>query len=222
MDKLVLANIQALAASVDNGGSGSLEPASAALGLSAALFLSNLDLWQGASYSLTESEIDDIQAMIAQLENDLINAGDVSMVEKVKLSRTTDQVIPSGIATNMIWDDEIYNPDDMFHTGIDNNSIYAETSGFHMVDLSIVWANSPVGARELRLWHYDTTIPDWVLIDRDNRIATVAVAEIYLRISTQLMMTETDRLVATATQSSAGDLSVLASAYAPLFAAVRI
>lgn len=72
LDKLTLADIQALGASGDYGGTRLLTANSAALAFSAALFLDNLKLWKGASYFLTDDEIDTIQEMIAQMENDII------------------------------------------------------------------------------------------------------------------------------------------------------
>ncbi|MEE9580990.1 MAG: hypothetical protein V3V74_06730, partial [Nitrosomonadaceae bacterium] len=67
-----------------------MQPSSAVLGLSAALFLSDLRIWRGAGYKLTDDEIDDIQAMIAQLENDLMMTGVDNPVDNIKVGFSSD------------------------------------------------------------------------------------------------------------------------------------
>ncbi len=152
MDKLILADIQALAASVDYGGSGFLQPASAALGLSAAFFLSNLNLWQGAGYSLTEAEIDDIQAMIAQLENDLTDTGDMYPLDMVKVSRTAPQAIPHFTDVEVVFDDEIYDPQGMHSNVVLPQRINVVTDGLYLITACIEWEGSSIGGRMMRIW----------------------------------------------------------------------
>ncbi len=163
MDKLILADIQALAASVDYGGQGLITSASTVLGLSAALFLSNLDLWQGVGYSLTDGEIDDIQAMIAQLEADLIQAGDMYPQYRVKATRTDPFVLPSDSSQAIIWQSEIYDPEDMLTLPGLPTRFYVQEAGMYHLQIVINWPISTIGSRQIlvlkTLWAGGT---EWV------------------------------------------------------------
>lgn len=83
---LNLAGIQALAAATPYGGERSLTSESAALLISAASLLYDYNIWQGASYTLTDAEKDDIAAMLAQAVDDLLEEGDTPVSDFVNLA----------------------------------------------------------------------------------------------------------------------------------------
>ncbi len=149
---------------MDYGGSGFLQPASAALGLSAALFLSNLDLWQGAGYQLTDVEIDDIKAMIAQLEEDLTNTGDMYPMDKVQATNSAAIAIPSAVMTDIYLDSNNYDPEDMHPLAGDQSRIYVKNDGLHLVSAHVTWDVFNVGLREIRLYKYFPYAPWYKLL----------------------------------------------------------
>lgn len=220
MDKLVLANIQALAASVDYGGSGSLEPASAALGLSAALFLSNLDLWQGAGYSLTEAEIDDIQAMIAQLENDLIETGVMYPMDMVRLTTSANITVPTATNTSWDFDVEIYDPEDMHSLAVQPPRITPVNAGLTIFQGGILWAANAVGSRELKLWRVRAAVS--TLLGYASVAPVSAAISIYQLVNVQDNAELGDYYYLQAKQSSGANLDILQTHEFPVFAAVRV
>lgn len=93
---LDLAVIQTLAASGDYGGNFALTAESNVLLLCAVAYLKKLNLWQGASYSLSENEIDTIKAMVAQATNDiLVEQGDFDMDYELIAREIADDDISS-------------------------------------------------------------------------------------------------------------------------------
>lgn len=221
MDKLVLTNIQALAASVDYGGRGFLQSSSAALGLSAALFLSNLSLWQGAGYSLTEAEIDDIQAMIAQLENDLMETGDMYPVDKVQVTNSIDQDIATSTLSNLFFDTEIYDPQGMHSTVVNTNRINVLNDGLHLINVNIQWESNNIGYRQLYLYRYDLALATLVLIAQDARPSSSVLWRVFSFVATQDEAKEGDYYQLLVYQTSGVDLAVEAVTYSPMFSVVR-
>lgn len=220
MDKLNLANIQALAASVDYGGSGFLQPASAALGLSAALFLSNLSLWQGASYSLTDAEIDDIQAMIAQLEEDLTNTGGMYPMNKCKVSIIAPQSVPNGTSHSILWNEEIYDENAMHSVVSNTNRINVLSAGLHLIVCNVIWDVSALGRREVRL--YRTRGAGNTQIARDSLIDPgLSVSPTQLLVSHDVAEVG-DYYQLTCTQTSGGILDLIEFSDLPFFAVVQL
>ena len=76
--RLDLAELQALITLGGYGGTGTISASTVVLGLSAALFLSDLNLWHQLGETLSDADIDDIREMIAGLESDLMLEGTVS------------------------------------------------------------------------------------------------------------------------------------------------
>lgn len=97
-----LPKIEALAAGGIYGGKRLLSSDGGVLLLCAAAYLSDLNQWQGASYDLTDAEIDTIKAMVAQATEDLLaetedGVGDyVKLVENVYTSNVVEPTL-SGI-----------------------------------------------------------------------------------------------------------------------------
>lgn len=106
---LTLADIQALAVETPYGGTRELTSESAVLLISAASLLYDYRLWQGASYTLTDDEMDDIAAMVAQAEYDLLEGGESPVSDYVKIAEA--------VATSDCSDLEIDNFESgTFHT----------------------------------------------------------------------------------------------------------
>jgi len=85
---LDLANITALADSGAYGGNRSLSPTSAAIILCAALWMSELDNWQGAGSELTENEIDEIEEFVAELQYEVMTESEGAMGDLIKIAET--------------------------------------------------------------------------------------------------------------------------------------
>jgi hypothetical protein len=83
---LDLADIQALAASGAYGGHRLLSGATAALVLCSGVWLSELDNWQGADIELTQAEIDDIQAIVAELEYETMTESESAVGHYTKIA----------------------------------------------------------------------------------------------------------------------------------------
>ncbi len=89
MDKLFdLPTIQSLAASGAYSGERTLSDSAAVLLLCAAAYLSNTELWQGAGYELTDSEIDTIKAMVADATDELLTDSEGDVGDYVKLDES--------------------------------------------------------------------------------------------------------------------------------------
>ena len=85
---LDLTNINALAASGAYGGNRSLCATSAVTVLCSALWMSNLDNWQGAGSELTEDEIDEIEALVAELQYETMTDEEEAMGDLIKIAET--------------------------------------------------------------------------------------------------------------------------------------
>lgn len=222
MDKLNLANIQALAASIDYGGRGLLQPSSAALGLSAALFLSNLNLWQGADYEKTDAEIDDIQAMVAQLENDLIEAGEMYPTDRCKLTMLAPQAIPTVTYQRLYFDVELYDPSDMHSLIAVTERIYVQQDGLHLINAAINFYPNIVGDRRLYLLKKDPVLPDAQGLVHDEKVQNSVVRQTALEVCAQDYAVAGTYYYLLAYQSSPGDLVVMQDDYGSWFSVVRM
>jgi hypothetical protein len=220
--KLTLSEIQSLAASPDYGGRGFLQPSSAVLGLSWALYLSNLSNWQGAGYKLTDSEIDDIQAMVAQLEEDLMLTGDMYPMDRVQVYNNANQSIAPNLDVALHWNAEIYDPENMHSLVLNDNRIYAVRDGLHIINVNVLWAANQVGTRKLWLSHVEaaTGIPTIVNSDYLSIVSSLGFAT--QLIATQAYMLADDYLQCVVKQTSPAALSLIASTHAPLFSVVRL
>ena len=85
---LDLAQINDLADSGAYGGGRILSPTSAATILSAGVWLSDLQNWQGAGYDLTEDEIDEIEALVAELEYEVMTEEGSEVADYVKIAES--------------------------------------------------------------------------------------------------------------------------------------
>ena len=146
---LILAELQALAALGDYGGVGIITPSTAVLGLSAALFLSDLTIWRGAGSELTDAEIDDIDEIIAQLECDLMTIGDSSDMEKCKVTTLANITVPASANMTLLFDDELYDTDDMHSVAGANWRVYVKSDGLHLLTAGVKWDVSSVGNRKI-------------------------------------------------------------------------
>lgn len=219
---LNLAALQALIALGGYGGRGFYEPSSAVLGLSAALFLSDLTIWQGAGDTLTSGEIDDIQELIAQLECDMMMTGEMYAVDRVKIYHNINQSIAINVDQLVRWNSEYYDPEDMHSLVLNDARIYAVNDGMHLINVNILWATNSVGTRKLWLSHVPiaTGIPT---IISSNYLSIVSGLGVSTQVvSTQAYLLEGDYLQCAVKQTSPVPLLLLTSTYAPTFSVVRL
>lgn len=97
VDKLLdLAVLQALAAEGGYSGTFTLSDESALVALSSALWLDNLDIWQGEDYELTSAEIDEIQELTANLQYELTThvsaGGNMEKIGEASIDSDTAEV----------------------------------------------------------------------------------------------------------------------------------
>ena len=220
MDRLNLANIQALGASSDYGGRGFLQPQSAALGLSAAHFLSDLSLWQGAGYTLTDGEIDDIQSIIADLENDLITTGDMYLMDNCRISRLTNQTVVDDTGTWLGFDREVYDLNDMHDNVVNNERITIQNAGLHLITATINWAGNGIGRRDLSIYRYRA--PSFVVVGFHSEYMSHASYTPTQIVTSQDMSEIGDYYALRVKQTSGGNLDILQNWDLPLFAVAEI
>ena len=222
MDELVLADIQALAASIDYGGRGYVQPSSAALGLSAALFLSDLTVWRGAGYKLTDGEIDDIEAMIAQLEEDLMLTGDMYAMDKVSLTTSADIDIPTATETTIHWDVDVYDPESMHGVGANDYRINVVRDGLHLINVNIVFSFGTPGYRTVALRKYGYPGPANRLIRGSTVQGVGGTTEIGIEINAQDEAVVGEYYYVRVYQTATGTLQLKQRDSSPFFSVVRL
>lgn len=220
MDKLTLADIETLAASGAYGGDISMWATSTALGLSAAAFLYNLDLWQGAGYELTANEIDRIHTYISQLENDLTLAGSQQNMSTCKVSLLASLSVVSGIGTTLQWDVELYDPNNM-HTNLVNPArITAVEDGVHIINAFVEWSPAAIGYRKMLLRKQvfgggvEWVAEQWI---QDAQVAT----KLCNSLSVQDYAYEGDYYTVQVMQTSGANLNIEVGIFNPFFAVIR-
>ncbi len=204
------------------GGRGFLQPSSAVIALSAALWLSDMTMWEGASYDLTEDEIDTILELVAQLESDLTETGDMYPIDKVSLTKSVAQSIPPTTDTTVSWDVELYDPQDM-HSNVTNNSrIYAKRDGLHLIDLNILWQSGGTGDRKLRIYRWSPTLGQTFGLGVLQFTVPPSPDLSGFTYGMQTDMLEGDFVYVTAYHNSGAALDLIVSGSYPYFSAVRL
>lgn len=221
MDKLILADIQALAASPDYGGQGLITSASAALGLSAAAFLSNLDLWQGAGYELTQGEVDDIEAMIAQLENDLMLAGDMYPQYRCRLTWADHYILANDTYEYVEWPQEVYDPENMYDYAVHPNWVTAPVAGLYEIDLVFAWGYYSLGIRRVFLakWPLGEGVT-YIAEDIDQNPKNTS--QCYTFTHWTDIAGAGDRYMAVVYQNSGGPITMVAGPRSPFFSMFKV
>ena len=222
MAKLSLPDIQALIAVGGYGGRGFLSPSSAAFGLSAAVLLDDLNLWSGAGYDLTDDEIDEIAAMIAQFEDELMEAGDVYPTDRCEIKHSVAVDIPDSTVIRLPFDTNIYDPEDMHDEVVNNSFIYAVSDGLHLVNVTVTWTANGTGIRSVRLWKYDSVL---VTSIRWGVVTSGAVSVILSpshSVVAQIPMVVGDFLYVQIYQTSGVQLQSVALASVPQFEVVKL
>lgn len=222
MDELVLADIQALAASPDYGGRGFLQPSSAVLGLSAALFLDDLSLWRGAGYKLTDGEIDDIKAMIAQLEEDLMVTGAMYPIYKAKATNSIAQSITNATWTQVALDTDVYDSEGMHSEGGANSRMNILSDGLYLFSSHITWIPNVLGERRIYLRKYDAELATTVNVMQHLESALPASWYMSRNVIFQDNAKEGDYYWLELYQNSGGNLSLLGGSHYLDFAVVRL
>lgn len=219
---LNLPALQALIALGDYGGRGFIQPSSAVLGLSAALFLSDLTIWQGAGDTLTSDEVDDIDAIIAQLECDLMLTGDSYAVDKCKITNSVDLTILPMVETVLTFDTDVYDPEDMHSTVSDTHKVYVKRDGLHLIDVQILWVASAIGYRELRLHKYNPVTETITLLSRSLQNGMLVTTRYTQSVSIQDESVEGEYYYVSVVHSSPSSLRIISDSASPVVAAVRL
>ncbi len=222
MAKLSLPALQALLADGGYGGRAYLEGPTSALGLSAALLLSNLNLWQGDGYYLTVDEIDEIQEMVAQLESDLMNTGSMFVVDKVRATNSIDLDIIKNSLVLLTFDAEDYDPEGMHSIVANTERINIINDGLHIITVNVYWSPSPVGGREVLVYKYDSDLDSTYQVADDFVYPTVGAGWATNNIMLQDDCKVGDYFKLYAYQTSAITLQIKAATYSPFFAVVRL
>lgn len=219
---LNLSAIQALIALGGYGGRGNNAPSSAVLGLSAALFLSNLSIWQGAGDTLTSDEIDDIEELIAQLEYDLMVTGDMYPIDKVRVTNSVGQAIPHATETILQFDIDVYDPEDMHSIVTNNERIYAVREGLHILSFNVLWQAASIGQRGVVLMRHRPSIPSTVMLTKSNFPDVSGTTTISHNVTFQDDALEGDYYYVRVYQDSGGPIDVIVFNSMPTFAVVRV
>lgn len=220
--RLNLAALQALIALGGYGGRGFIVPSTAVVGLSAALLLDDLNLWQGASDELTDAEIDDIQAMVAQLEYDLMMTDEMYPLDRCKLRRSTSQVQVSGVGANLTFDTVIYDPQDMHSVSGVPEAILILNDGLYLIDFNVSWQGHSVGHRILIGNHWVAATETAHTIGNSHSSEVSSISRHTTNFSAQVYAVAGDYFYGRVNQTSGGDLSVIADNNMPTFAVVRL
>jgi hypothetical protein len=151
MAKLDLPTLQAMVALGGYGGQANLSVSTSLLGLSAATFLSNLDIWQGAGYYLTEDEIDEIDELVDRLQSELMNTGELLVLDNCKAQSLAPIAIPHNTSMFIPFDWEEYDNANMHDKAVNNDRIYVNQDGLHLINCNIQWDFSTVGRRTIQI-----------------------------------------------------------------------
>ncbi|MCK5603068.1 hypothetical protein KAR91_14385 [Candidatus Pacearchaeota archaeon] len=218
---LNLPALQALIALGGYGGRGNNAPSTSVIGLSAALFLSDLTIWQGAGDTLTSGEIDDIQELVAQLECDLMMTDNDYPIDRVKLTSSVLLAIPTGTSTTLLWDTVIYNPADMYNPALGTHKINVKNNGLHIINASILFAPRTLGSRQLSLFHYDNSLDTLTGVASVLNVDPSGVYANTLILNYQGYAEIDDYYLLTVWQDSGSDLNILSYDFTPRFEGVR-
>lgn len=219
---LNLPSLQALIALGGYGGRGNLTPSSAVLGLSAALFLSDLSIWQGAGDTLTDDEIDDIDEIIAQLECDLMLADDMYPRERVKLWNDAGQIIPHATAVNIPFNTEVYDPEEM-HSLISNTDlIIPKTAGLHLIMAAVSFDANPIGYRKVTLLRNDQSTSTLIKLAEGFDGNPSTPQRSVLSIACQDIAEVGDWYRLQVFQTSGGNLNLRTEQFSPRFEVLRL
>jgi len=102
-------------------------------------------------YELTDAEIDDIEAMVAQLEYDLMVTDEMYPTDRARITRVAAQTIPAATDTAIFFDAEDYDPQGMHDNVTDNQRIYVVNDGLHLIDANLICDGAVIGYRYLKL-----------------------------------------------------------------------
>lgn len=108
MVRLILADIEDLAASGAYGGLRVISPKTSATVLSSAVWLRQLFNWIGAGYDLTEDEMDTIDELVSQLENDLMVGIPGQIITNMSKVNTPGTLYCNGQRYNRVDYPELY------------------------------------------------------------------------------------------------------------------
>jgi len=220
--KLNLAELQSMIALGGYGGRGNNTPSTALLGLSAALFLSDLDIWQGAGDALTDAEIDDIEELVAQLEYDLMVEGD-SPVNKIRSTHSVDQVIATGTVTKRVYfDTNIYDPENIHPLPGSPGYFYVREDGLYIINLRVLWGGSSVGYRQISVTKHINDPASTVVLATDIKTLVGGAIETTQQIIIQDEALIDDYYEVRCRHTSSGNLSIKAQTYSPFFEMVRL
>ena len=220
--KFDLATLQALALVGGYGGRANLEGASAILALSAAQYLANLEMWRGAGDFLTPEETDIIDSMIAQLESDLMFAGESFAMDMCKVTRSVDQSVLDNTLTYLDFDVDVYDPEEMHSTVVLPKNIYVINPGLHLVHARFRWQFHTTGARILYLYHYNSLIPQAIQVAREQEGVTSQDGAKILSATSHVDCVVGDYFFVAVKQTSGGALNVEVTEYSPNLAVVRL
>lgn len=218
-------NLPALQALIDlggYGGRGNNNPSSAVLGLSAALFLSDLSIWQGAGDTLTDAEIDDIEELIAQLENDLMVTDDMYPQDRVKVTHDTNWNLNSATVMNLPFNTDEYDPQDMHDPASNNERLLCVREGLHIVNLNVRVFTFAAGTFFLTLDKYDLDSDTIITIREQTDYRLTGPNIIFLEISDQIELLPGDYIRAQVGQDTGMFCIMVSASTAPWFSMVRL
>ena len=219
---LNLAAIQALIALGGYGGRGNNSASSAVVGLSAALFLSDLSIWQGASDTLTDAEIDDIQELVATLENDLMVTDEMYPQDRVQATSSIPLIIPHATNELLLFDTNIYDPSGMHSETAFSGRFYVQNDGLHLIEVSMSASGNTVGYRFLRLYRYDFSVPIPINIRNQLIPNTLGLGNFSFNFSAQDVAEAGDWYYLLLYQTSGANLTVVSDFSSPFLSVVRL
>jgi len=211
MGKLSLPEIKDLIDDGGYGGRGVLSTASSALGLSAALFLADLNLWSGAGYYLTDNEIDEIQEMVADLENELMEAGELVPNNAVSLQMSTDVDVDNDEEYKVEWDTEVFDYGNMHSILANTWRVNILEDGLYQVNYQLGFDATGTNYRYSAIVYHDTSEIEDITVAPQLTYPSSTNQAITLSASVLLELEETDYLYLTVWQGESPDLPLVAA-----------
>ncbi len=220
--KLNLAVLQDLITLGGYGGRGSFSASSSVIGLSAALFLYDMSIWQGAGDVLTVDELDDIDELIALLEYDLMVTDDMFPQDRVQVTHDANQLISTGAGQIPAFNTEVYDPQDMHDPVTNNGRIYVLNDGLHLIEANFIINVAAVGYRQLHLSKYDAVLESSKALAVTRTPNVIATATYSISLQMQDYAHEDDYYYLVLTQNSGANMTLYALDYSPIFSVVRL
>ncbi len=132
--------------------------------------------------------------------------------ERVRLFRTSDQVITTGAVTDLIFEEAQFDNDNFFDLAGEPTRITIRTAGVYIFGAGINWSNTNAGGsfRVLRIDH--NSLGRLVRFDDVRETATFPIGNLPMAVTGMMILSVDDFLTLKVQHNAGGDLTINDSA----------